>query len=194
MDCGSDTSVHDGTSKMSDLTVSEARPQSTPHLFVERGGTNARSAQHLTTGSADAIITNGRSMSISSCSLSKMKALCAARSLLLPFKFTVSISSHHPVWNNGNVNDWPFNVDMAIGMELTSSEDMVSRQALREKYLEPYFRTQSQCKARFDTQAQGATVLPIRVYPFSYSQENIRRRNAMRLCSGYIDLDDSVAC
>ena len=47
-----------------------------------------------------------------------------------------------------------------IGPEARSPEEIASQDTLRQRYLEPYLTTQSQYKARLDTQAQGAPVPP----------------------------------
>ena len=56
-------------------------------------------------------------------------------------------------------------VTWVIGAELSSPGEVASRQALREKYLQPHWTTQSQYKVRLDTQARGAPVRPIRGIP-----------------------------
>ena len=58
VDYGSDTSVpgYDGISSHS--AVSDARPQTAPNPFVERGETTAPGAQHHTTDADENIITN----------------------------------------------------------------------------------------------------------------------------------------
>ena len=50
----------------------------------------------------------------------------------------------------------------AIGAEPSSSDEVASRQVLRDRYLETFLTTQSQYKLRLDTQARGALVPPIK--------------------------------
>uniref|UniRef100_A0AAV1VJH8 Uncharacterized protein n=1 Tax=Peronospora matthiolae TaxID=2874970 RepID=A0AAV1VJH8_9STRA len=52
-----------------------------------------------------------------------------------------------------------------IGHGPKTPEEVVSCQALRERYLEPHLTTQSQYKARLDMQARGAPVPPIKGIP-----------------------------
>ena len=52
-----------------------------------------------------------------------------------------------------------------IGPVAASLEEGASVQALRERYLEPSLTTRSQYKARFELQARGAPVPPIKGVP-----------------------------
>uniref|UniRef100_A0AAV1UXX5 Uncharacterized protein n=1 Tax=Peronospora matthiolae TaxID=2874970 RepID=A0AAV1UXX5_9STRA len=52
-----------------------------------------------------------------------------------------------------------------IGHGPKTPEEVVSCQALRERYLEPHLTTQSQYKARLDMQARGAPVPPMKGIP-----------------------------
>uniref|UniRef100_A0AAV1UFA9 Uncharacterized protein n=1 Tax=Peronospora matthiolae TaxID=2874970 RepID=A0AAV1UFA9_9STRA len=58
VDYGSDTSVRSDTGTMSGSLMPVAQPSNTPNPFAERGGASAPPAQHAAFGSDETIITN----------------------------------------------------------------------------------------------------------------------------------------
>ena len=72
----------------------------------------------------------------------------------------------HPTWRNVFVKRKIVAFQYgAIGPEATSPEDIAFRQALHERYLEPYMTTQGQYKAHLESLSHGISVRPIKAVP-----------------------------
>uniref|UniRef100_A0AAV1VFB2 Uncharacterized protein n=1 Tax=Peronospora matthiolae TaxID=2874970 RepID=A0AAV1VFB2_9STRA len=145
VDYGSDTSVQGDTGTMSGSLMPEAQLSNTPNPFAERGGASAPPAQHAASGSDETIITN---------------PLDEQQQLLRDYVFTPpSVEEHLRLAAGQTLATW------VIGHGPKTPEEVVSCQALRERYLEPHLTTQSQYKVRLDMQARGAPVPPIKGIP-----------------------------
>ncbi|CAI5733685.1 unnamed protein product [Peronospora destructor] len=165
VDYGSDTDVHGEERTMSDSPVQEASPHTAPNPFAERGEATAPSAQHQTLIVGDAIITNPldeqQQLAIQrEESAQRRMQLAATLEGRRGYLFTpLNVEERIRQTTGRSLATW------AIGAEPTSSDEVASRQALRERYLQPHLTTQSQYKLRLDTQARGAPVPPMKGIP-----------------------------
>uniref|UniRef100_A0AAV1UGQ1 Uncharacterized protein n=1 Tax=Peronospora matthiolae TaxID=2874970 RepID=A0AAV1UGQ1_9STRA len=165
VDYGSDTSVRGGTGTTSGSLMPEAQLSNTPNPFAERGGASAPPAQHAASGSDETIITN---------SLDEQQQLLIQReeNAQRYAQMTATLERQRDyVFTPPSVEE---RLRQAAGQTLATwvighgpktPEEVVSCQALRERYLEPHLTTQSQYKARLDMQARGAPVPPMKGIP-----------------------------
>uniref|UniRef100_A0AAV1T4L6 Uncharacterized protein n=1 Tax=Peronospora matthiolae TaxID=2874970 RepID=A0AAV1T4L6_9STRA len=165
VDYGSDTSVRGDTGTTSGSLMPEAQLSNTPNPFAERGGASAPSAQHAASGSDETIIANP---------LDEQQQLLVQReeNAQRYAQMTATLERQRDyVFTPPSVEE---RLRQAAGQTLATwvighgpktPEEVVSCQALRERYLEPHLTTQSQYKARLDMQARGAPVPPMKGIP-----------------------------
>ena len=164
-DYGSDTDVPGEERTTSDSPVQEARPHTAPNPFAERGEANAPLAPHQTPIVGDAIITNPLDEQQQLAlqheeSAQRRRQLAATLEGRRGYLFTpLGLEERISQTTGHSLATW------AIGAEPSSSDEVASRQVLRERYLEPFVTTQSQYKLRLDAQARGAPVPPIKGIP-----------------------------
>uniref|UniRef100_A0AAV1TJX2 Uncharacterized protein n=1 Tax=Peronospora matthiolae TaxID=2874970 RepID=A0AAV1TJX2_9STRA len=162
---GSDTSVHGDTGTMSDSLMPEAQPSNTPYPFSERGDASAPLAQHSASGSDETIITNPldeqqQLLVQQEENAQRRVQMVATLKRQRDYVFTPpSMEERLRQAAGQTLATW------VIGHEPKTPAEVVSCQALRERYLEPHLTTQSQYKARLDMQARGAQVPPIKGIP-----------------------------
>uniref|UniRef100_A0AAV1UXX0 Uncharacterized protein n=1 Tax=Peronospora matthiolae TaxID=2874970 RepID=A0AAV1UXX0_9STRA len=165
VDYGSDTSVHGDTGTTSGSLMPEAQLSNAPNPFAERGGASAPSAQHAASGSDETIIANP---------LDEQQQLLVQReeNAQRYAQMTATLERQRDyVFTPPSVEE---RLRQAAGQTLATwvighgpktPEEVVSCQALRERYLEPHLTNQSQYKARLDMQARGAPVPPMKGIP-----------------------------
>uniref|UniRef100_A0AAV1TPB3 Uncharacterized protein n=1 Tax=Peronospora matthiolae TaxID=2874970 RepID=A0AAV1TPB3_9STRA len=165
VDYGSDTSVRGDTGTTSGSLMPEAQLSNTPNPFAERGGASAPPAQHAASGSDETIIANP---------LDEQQQLLVQReeNAQRYAQMTATLERQRDyVFTPPSVEE---RLRQAAGQTLATwvighgpktPEEVVSCQALRERYLEPHLTTQSQYKARLDMQARGAPVPPMKGIP-----------------------------
>uniref|UniRef100_A0AAV1TEQ5 Uncharacterized protein n=1 Tax=Peronospora matthiolae TaxID=2874970 RepID=A0AAV1TEQ5_9STRA len=165
VDYGSDTSVRGDTGTTSGSLMPEAQLSNTPNPFAERGGASAPSAQHAASGSDETIIANP---------LDEQQQLLVQReeNAQRYAQMTATLERQRDyVFIPPSVEE---RLRQAAGQTLATwvighgpktPEEVVSCQALRERYLEPHLTTQGQYKARLDMQARGAPVPPMKGIP-----------------------------
>uniref|UniRef100_A0AAV1UC75 Uncharacterized protein n=1 Tax=Peronospora matthiolae TaxID=2874970 RepID=A0AAV1UC75_9STRA len=150
---------------MSGSLMPEAQPSNTLNPFAERVDASAPPAQHAASGSDETIITNPLDERQQLLVQRKEKAQrCVQRAATLE-------CHRNYVFTPPSVEE---RLRQAAGQTLATwvivhgpktPEEVVSCQALHERYLEPHLTTQIQYKARLDMQARGAPVPPIKSTP-----------------------------
>ena len=164
-DYGSDTDVRGEERTMSNSPVQEASPHTAPNPFAERSETTALETQHHATDAGEHIITNPldeqQELVIQQEeSAQRRMQLAADLEGRRGYQFTpLDVEERIRQTTGRSLATW------AIGAEPTSSDEVASRQALRERYLQPHVTTLSQYKLRLDTQARGAPVPPMKGIP-----------------------------
>uniref|UniRef100_A0AAV1TSM0 Uncharacterized protein n=1 Tax=Peronospora matthiolae TaxID=2874970 RepID=A0AAV1TSM0_9STRA len=165
VDYGSDTSVRGDTGTTSGSLMPEAQLSNAPNPFAERGGASAPPAQHAASGSDETIITNP---------LDEQQQLLVQReeNAQRYAQMTATLERQRDyVFTPPSVEE---RLRQAAGQTLATwvighgpktPMEVMSCQALRERYLEPHLTTQSQYKARLDMQARGAPVPPMKGIP-----------------------------
>uniref|UniRef100_A0AAV1UT00 Uncharacterized protein n=1 Tax=Peronospora matthiolae TaxID=2874970 RepID=A0AAV1UT00_9STRA len=165
LDYGSDTSVRGDIGPMSSSLMPVAQPSNTPNPFAERGDASASPSQHAASGSDETIITNP---------LGELQQMPVQRdeNALRYVQMAATLERQRDyVFTPPSVKE---RLRQAAGQTLATwvighgpktPEEVVSCQALRERYLEPHLMTQSQYKARLDMQARGIPVPPIKGIP-----------------------------
>uniref|UniRef100_A0AAV1V483 Uncharacterized protein n=1 Tax=Peronospora matthiolae TaxID=2874970 RepID=A0AAV1V483_9STRA len=165
VDYGSDTSVQGDTGTTSGSLMPEAQLSNTPNPFAERGGASTPPAQHAASGSDETIITNP---------LDEQQQLLVQReeNAQRYAQMTTTLERQRDyVFTPPSVEE---RLRQAAGQTLATwvighgpktPEEVVSCQALRERYMKPHLTTQSQYKARLDMQARGAPVPPMKGIP-----------------------------
>uniref|UniRef100_A0AAV1UMA8 Uncharacterized protein n=1 Tax=Peronospora matthiolae TaxID=2874970 RepID=A0AAV1UMA8_9STRA len=168
VDYGSDTSFRGDTGTTSGSLMPEAQLSNTPNPFAERGGASAPPAQHAASGSDETIITNP---------LDEQQQLLVQREENAQRYVQMAVTLERQrdyVFTPPSVEEL---LRQAAGQTLATwvidhgpktPEEVVSCQALRERYLEPHQTTQSQYKARLDMQARGVPVPPIKGIPILF--------------------------
>uniref|UniRef100_A0AAV1U0Y0 Uncharacterized protein n=1 Tax=Peronospora matthiolae TaxID=2874970 RepID=A0AAV1U0Y0_9STRA len=165
VDYGRHTSVRGGTGTMSGSLMPEAQPLNTPNPFAKRGGASAPPAQHAASGSDETIITNPldeqqQLLVQREENAQRYVQMAATLERQRDYVFTPpSVEERLRQAAGQTLATW------VIGHGPKTPEEVVSCQALRERYLEPHLTTQSQYKARLDMQARGAPVPPIKGIP-----------------------------
>uniref|UniRef100_A0AAV1UPZ6 Uncharacterized protein n=1 Tax=Peronospora matthiolae TaxID=2874970 RepID=A0AAV1UPZ6_9STRA len=144
VDYGSDTSVRGDTGTMSGSLMPEAQLSNTPNPFAERGGASAPPAQYAASGSDETIITNP---------LDEQQQLLVQREENAQRHVQMATTLERQrdyVFTPPSVEE---RLRQAAGQTLATwvighgpktPEEVVSCQALRERYLEPHLTTQSQ--------------------------------------------------
>uniref|UniRef100_A0AAV1UEE9 Uncharacterized protein n=1 Tax=Peronospora matthiolae TaxID=2874970 RepID=A0AAV1UEE9_9STRA len=165
VDYGSDNSVRGDTGTTSGSLMPEAQPSNIPNPFAERGDASAPPAQHAASGSDETIIANP---------LDEQQELLVQReeNAQRYAQMTATLERQRDyVFTPPSVEE---RLRQAAGQTLATwvighgpktPEEVVSCQALRERYLEPHLTTQSQYKAPLDMQARGAPVPPMKGIP-----------------------------
>uniref|UniRef100_A0AAV1UUI6 Uncharacterized protein n=1 Tax=Peronospora matthiolae TaxID=2874970 RepID=A0AAV1UUI6_9STRA len=165
VDYGSDTSVRDDTGTTSGSLMPEAQLSNTPNPFAERGGASAPPAQHAASGSDETIITNPldeqqQLLVQREENAQRYAQMTAILERQRDYVFTPpSVEERLRQAAGQTLATW------VIGHGPKTPEEVVSCQALRERYLEPHLTTQSQYKASLDMQARGAPVPPMKGIP-----------------------------
>uniref|UniRef100_A0AAV1UDA4 Uncharacterized protein n=1 Tax=Peronospora matthiolae TaxID=2874970 RepID=A0AAV1UDA4_9STRA len=165
LDFGSDTSVRVDTGTIFGSLMPVAQPSNTPNPFAERGGASAPPAQYAASGSDETVITNP---------LDEQQQLLVQREENAQRHVQMATTLERQrdyVFTPPSVEE---RLRQAAGQTLATwvighgpktPKEVVSCQALRERYLEPHLTTQSQYKARLDMQARGTPVPPIKGIP-----------------------------
>uniref|UniRef100_A0AAV1US31 Uncharacterized protein n=1 Tax=Peronospora matthiolae TaxID=2874970 RepID=A0AAV1US31_9STRA len=162
VDYGSDTSVRGDTGTMSGSLMPEAQLLNTPNPFAERKGASAPPAQHAASGSDETIITNPLDEEQQLLVQREENAqrhvqMATTLELQRDYVFTPpSVEERLRQAAGQTLATW------VIGHGPKTPEEVMSCQALRERYREPHLMTQSQYKARLDMQARGTPVPPIK--------------------------------
>uniref|UniRef100_A0AAV1VBM8 Uncharacterized protein n=1 Tax=Peronospora matthiolae TaxID=2874970 RepID=A0AAV1VBM8_9STRA len=150
---------------MSGSLMPEAQPSNTPNPFSERGDASAPLAQHLAPGSDETIITNpldDRQQFIVQREENAQRYVQMAATLEGQRDHVLTppcVEERLRQAAGQTLATW------VIGHGPKTPEEVVSCQALRERYLESHLKTQSLYKARLDMQARGAPVPPIKGIP-----------------------------
>uniref|UniRef100_A0AAV1TS87 Uncharacterized protein n=1 Tax=Peronospora matthiolae TaxID=2874970 RepID=A0AAV1TS87_9STRA len=162
---GGDTSVRGDTGTMSGSLMPVAQPSNIPNLFTERGDASAPPAQHAASGSDETFITN---------LLDEQQQLLVQREENAQRYEQMAATlerQHYYVFTPPSVEE---RLRQAAGQTLATwiivhgpktPKEVVSCQALRERYQEPHLTTQIQYKSRLDMQARSTTVPPIKGIP-----------------------------
>uniref|UniRef100_A0AAV1V5V6 Uncharacterized protein n=1 Tax=Peronospora matthiolae TaxID=2874970 RepID=A0AAV1V5V6_9STRA len=165
VDYGSDTSVRGDTGTTSGSLMPEAQLSNTPNPFAERGGASAPPAQRAASGFDETIIANPldeqqQLLVQREQNAQRYAQMTATLERQRDYVFTPpSVEERLRQAAGQTLATW------VIGHGPKTPEEVVSCQALRERYLEPHLTTQSQYKARLDMQARGAPVPPMKGIP-----------------------------
>uniref|UniRef100_A0AAV1T260 Uncharacterized protein n=1 Tax=Peronospora matthiolae TaxID=2874970 RepID=A0AAV1T260_9STRA len=165
VDYGSDTSVRGDTGTMSGSLMPGAQISNTLNPFAECGGASAPPAQYAASGSDETIITNPldeQQQLLVQREENAQRRVQMATTLERQRDYMLtppSVEERLRQAAGQTLATW------VIGHGPKTPEEVVSCQALRERYLMPQLTTQSQYKARLDMQARGTPVPPIKGIP-----------------------------
>uniref|UniRef100_A0AAV1T3K0 Uncharacterized protein n=1 Tax=Peronospora matthiolae TaxID=2874970 RepID=A0AAV1T3K0_9STRA len=150
VDYDSDTSVRGDTGTTSGSLMPEAQLSNTPNPFAERGGASAPPAQHAASGSDETIIANPldeqqQLLVQREENAQRYVQMAATLERQLDYVFTPpSVEERLRQAAGQTLATW------VIGHGPKTPEEVVSCQALRERYLEPHLTTQGETVSEED--------------------------------------------